>query len=1163
MLVGMHCADGGLQRHRQSADGAKVSKRFRTPLLAVGFLSVLVAALGLSLGVVWVPSAVADESVPQDVQPVFSRDGTKLASAAADVGITVLDLQSGRALATLGEGLGAAAALAFSPDGRVLASAMDDAVTLWDLTDATEKTVLQAGAGRSVTSLAFSPVGDWLAAIVDGAEIFVWKLQAESVSAVLSRQNEAVTDIAFSADGRYLASIGRGAQITLWEPAAGRTYRVFASPTGAAMTGLAFSSVGNTLAGADEDARITLWHADSGERTQLKAHVDLIKRLMFSPKGDKLASEGLDARLMVWEVASGQDQATLSARSDASVTGLAFSPDGAALASVGDNNEILLWALPSGTLTQVLAGHRRPVSELAFSSSGQTLASVGTDGQVIVWNLPAGTERFATDLPGYPAVASGQLSGTPLLAGGQSDALLTTVSAGSGPAADTGASVSSRQVQGPSGQTAPQSKAPRPSRRDWKGITSLALSPAGHRVGSAHSGGAVRMWNDGLGELSADAGPDDAPVTGVAFTADGKRLVSVGRDSEVRWWDATTGQLSQRSFGHEHAIRATAASPVGNLVASAGDETRIMVWDAKTGKLTRILNRHSDFVNGLSFSSDGKLLASAGADARVQVWDPATGRVLKSLVGHSGEVNAVAFSRDSAALASAGADSEVRLWDVASGQQTAVLTGHQAAVRAVAFSRNGKLLASAGEDARILVWDVAAGTLLSTLPTRDGATNALLFLPSGRLLSADESGQISEWDVGTFRKLKSVKASRQPRVHVKALSSLQDGVPALGAFAYDESRDGGSTEAGHHSHGVAADIVGRLLDWLIPAANAALPDPNQGPGGPILVITSASSTYGKYYAEILRNEGLNEFAVTVADSNTSPITPQTLATYDAVILAPMALSAAEVTTLTDWVSAGGNLIAMRPDPQLASLLGLTSTGSTLSEGYVLVDTSAPPGNGIVAQSMQFHGTATGFGLNGATAVATLYSDPVTATTNPAVTLRTVGTNGGQAAAFAYDLATSVVYTRQGNPAWANQERDGYAPQRSDDKYYGNAATDPQADWVNLDKVAIPQADEQQRLLANLIIHMTLDRKPLPRFWYFPRGEKAVVIMTGDDHGNNGTEGRWIQFLAASPAGCSVENWECVRGTSYMYPSTPLSASTGCRLPGPGVRGRAAHQYELR
>ena len=122
--------------------------------------------------------------------------------------------------------------------------------------------------------------------------------------------------------------------------------------------------------------------------------------------------------------------------------------------------------------------------------------------------------------------------------------------------------------------------------------------------------------------------------------------------------------------------------------------------------------------------------------------------------------------------------------------------------------------------------------------------------------------------------------------------------------------------------------------------------------------------------------------------------------------------------LSDWVNAGGNLIAMGPDAQLASLLGLTAIGQTLSEGYIGVDTAAAPGNGIVGQTMQFHGTADRYTLNGATAVATLYADATTATANPAVTLRDVGTNGGQAAAFAYDLATSVVYTRQGNPAWA-------------------------------------------------------------------------------------------------------------------------------------------------
>src|SRR3954447_17317069 len=151
-----------------------------------------------------------------------------------------------------------------------------------------------------------------------------------------------------------------------------------------------------------------------------------------------------------------------------------------------------------------------------------------------------------------------------------------------------------------------------------------------------------------------------------------------------------------------------------------------------------------------------------------------------------------------------------------------------------------------------------------------------------------------------------------------------------------------------------------------------LPDPNQGPGGPILVITSSSSTFGKYYAEILRTEGLNEFAV--ADIGSIPDLPTTLAAYDVAILAPMALTSGQATALTNWVTGGGNLIAMQPDAQLATLLGVSSAGTTLSNAYLRVDTSTAAGNGIVGQAIQFHGTANRYTLNGASSIATLYSN---------------------------------------------------------------------------------------------------------------------------------------------------------------------------------------------
>jgi hypothetical protein len=344
--------------------------------------------------------------------------------------------------------------------------------------------------------------------------------------------------------------------------------------------------------------------------------------------------------------------------------------------------------------------------------------------------------------------------------------------------------------------------------------------------------------------------------------------------------------------------------------------------------------------------------------------------------------------------------------------------------------------------------------------------------------------------------------------------------------------------------GSVADLAGNEIatdyTWSFTTSAAPPPPPDQGPGGPILVVSSAANPFSRYYAEILRNEGLNAFTVT----DITNVTDTLLDDYDVVILGEMALDSTQETLLTDWVTNnGGNLIAMRPDPDLAGLLGLTPAGGTLSEGYLLVNTASGPGAGIVGETIQFHGTADRYTLSGATAVATLYSNASTATSNPAVTLVSVGANGGQAATFTYDLAKSVVYTRQGNPAWAGDERDGFPPVRSNDMFYGAKTGDAQPDWIDLNKVQIPQADEQQRLLANLILQMNLDEMPLPRFWYFPRGEKAVIVMTGDDHAStNGTATHFDWFASQDPAGCMVDDWECIRSTSYIYPETPLSPS---------------------
>ncbi|MGC2322970.1 MAG: DUF4082 domain-containing protein, partial [Terriglobales bacterium] len=314
-----------------------------------------------------------------------------------------------------------------------------------------------------------------------------------------------------------------------------------------------------------------------------------------------------------------------------------------------------------------------------------------------------------------------------------------------------------------------------------------------------------------------------------------------------------------------------------------------------------------------------------------------------------------------------------------------------------------------------------------------------------------------------------------------------------------------------------------LLAFAFPIQAAA--------ANPILVITSSSNPYTTFLPEILRTEGFNE--LDTADIST--VTSATLAVHDLAVLGDMTLTAAQVTTLTTWVNGGGNLIAMHPDHQLAGLLGLTASTSTLSDAYVLMSTATGPGAGLVGQTIQFHGPADLYTLNGATSYATLYSSASTATTNPAVILNRTGS--GQAAAFTYDLARSVVLTREGNPAWSGQARDSAnaPPIRSYNLWYGGSSPD----YIDFNKIQIPQADEQQRLLANLMLQMNSGKKPLPRFWYLPKGLKAAVVMTGDDHGSyygsSATASRFSDFIAASPSGCNVANWECVRGTAYLFP----------------------------
>ena len=202
-----------------------------------------------------------------------------------------------------------------------------------------------------------------------------------------------------------------------------------------------------------------------------------------------------------------------------------------------------------------------------------------------------------------------------------------------------------------------------------------------------------------------------------------------------------------------------------------------------------------------------------------------------------------------------------------------------------------------------------------------------------------------------------------------------------------------------------------------------------------------------------------------------------------MILAETPLSAGQATLFSNYVAGGGRLVAMRPDAQLAPTFGISTLGTTTSDGYVLIDQSGP-GGGLQGLTLPFKGAATHYALAGATPVAELYESRTSSSGRPAVV------TFNRTAAWSFDLARSTAYTRQGDPAFAGQDRDGQSGYRATDIFFQT---------IDLQRVGTPHADVQMRLFSRVIGGLLADSQPLPRLWYFPGTARTIVIPTGDSH----------------------------------------------------------------